>query len=99
MAKLLIAALFATGLSCAVAAAQGFGQDKPIAAPPEKKPAEPPAPKPADKGPTCRLLTTEAPRGGRLEVEGENFGKAPLVRIAYCITRAKIRTMNCRTPK
>lgn len=57
------------------------------AAPPEK-PAEP---KPK-AGPTCTLRTTEAPRGGRLEVEGTGFGKSPLVRIADRVTRIIERT-------
>ena len=57
------------------------------AAPPEK-PAEP-RPK---AGPTCTLRTTEAPRGGRLEVEGAGFGKSPLVRIADRVTRIIERT-------
>jgi hypothetical protein len=61
------------------------------AAPPEK-PAEPEKPKPA--GPTCSLRTTEAPRGGRLEVEGLGFGKSPLVRIADRVTRIIERTEN-----
>jgi hypothetical protein len=50
--------------------------------------AAPPAPKPADKpqkaappAVSCTLLTPEAPRGGRLEVEGQNFGRAPVIRI------------------
>jgi hypothetical protein len=49
--------------------------------------AAPPAPKPADKAKpaapsvSCTLLTPEAPRGGRLEVEGQNFGRAPVIRI------------------
>ena len=30
----------------------------------------------------CSLLTSEAPRGGRLELSGKNFGRAPVVRIA-----------------
>jgi len=57
------------------------------AAPPEK----PAAPKPK-AGPTCTLRTTEAPRGGRLEVEGTGFGKSPLVRIADRVTRIIERT-------
>jgi hypothetical protein len=61
-----------------------------VSAPTEK----PPAPKPLPKAPamTCTLLTTEAPRGGRLEVEGTGFGKAPLVRIAGRVTRMIERT-------
>jgi hypothetical protein len=61
-----------------------------IAAPPVKKA---PAPnKPAAPAITCTLLTTEAPRGGRLEVEGAGFGQAPLVRIAGRVTRMIERT-------
>jgi hypothetical protein len=56
---------------------------------PTEKPAE--APK-AKAGPTCTLRTTEAPRGGRLEVEGTGFGKSPLVRIADRVTRIIERT-------
>ena len=41
---------------------------------------------------TCTLLTTEAPRGGRLEVQGSGFGKAPLVRIGGRVTRMIERT-------
>jgi hypothetical protein len=57
-----------------------------IAAPPEKKPEQEPR-TPSASTPTCRLLTPDVPRGGRLEVEGEHFGKAPLVRIAGRVTR------------
>lgn len=59
------------------------------AAPTEKPPAEAAKPKP---GPSCTLRTTEAPRGGRLEVEGKGFGKSPLVRIADRVTRIIERT-------
>jgi hypothetical protein len=63
-----------------------------IGAPPEQ-----PGPKAAPKAPagpalTCTLLTSEAPRGGLLEVEGAGFGKAPLVRIAGRVTRMIERT-------
>ena len=58
------------------------------AAPPEKAPA---APRPK-AGPTCSLLTEEAPRGGRLEVQGSDWGKSPLVRIADRVTRIIERT-------
>jgi hypothetical protein len=69
-------------LTCLAAAGRGH------AAPPEKS-AEPAKPK---AGPTCTLRTTEAPRGGRLEVEGTGFGKSPLVRIADRVTRIIERT-------
>jgi len=36
---------------------------------------------------TCTLLTKEAPRGGRLEVEGEKLGKSPVVKIGGKVTR------------
>jgi hypothetical protein len=51
-----------------------------VAAPPAPKPAEKPQ-KAAAPSVSCTLLTTEAPRGGRLEVEGQNFGRAPVIRI------------------
>lgn len=55
-----------------------------IAEPP-KAPVAPPPPAPAPLH--CKLLTLEAPRGGRLEVEGEQFGKTPVVRIGGRIAR------------
>lgn len=61
-----------------------------VSAPTEKPRAGSQAPKPPTM--TCKLLTTEAPRGGRLEVEGTGFGKAPLVRIAGRVTRMIERT-------
>lgn len=61
-----------------------------ISAPAEKKAL--PKPKPSAPAITCTLLTTEAPRGGRLEVEGAGFGQAPLVRIAGRVTRMIERT-------
>jgi hypothetical protein len=59
--------------------------------------AEPPAKpkaKAAPKGPVirCTLLTVEAPRGGRLEVQGQGFGRAPLVHIDGKVTRMIDRT-------
>ena len=63
----------------------------PIAAPPEK-PAPDAEKKPAAPALTCTLVSSEGPRGGRLEVEGEGFGKAPLVRIAGKVTRMIERT-------
>lgn len=65
----------------------------PISAPPEK-PAPDAEKKPAPPALTCKLITTEGPRGGRLEVEGDGFGKAPLVRIAGRVTRLIERTGN-----
>lgn len=49
----------------------------PVEAP---KGAPKPAPEPA--GPSCKLAEPEVPRGGRLDVTGERFGQAPVVRIA-----------------
>src|SRR5262245_64327037 len=62
-----------------------------VAAPPEKK-APDAQKKPAAPSATCTLLTPEGPRGGRLEVEGQGFGKAPLVQIAGRVTRMIERT-------
>jgi hypothetical protein len=50
-----------------------------VAAPPAPKPDKPQKAAPVTV--SCSLLTTEAPRGGRLEVEGKNFGRAPVVHI------------------
>src|SRR5690349_2558824 len=76
------------------AALAGDGKTPPPA--PLEKPKPPADAKPkapaAAPGPTCKLVTTEAPRGGRLEVEGAGFGKAPLVRIAGRVTRMIERT-------
>jgi hypothetical protein len=58
-----------------------------LAAPTKHKASAPSAP-----ALRCTLLTTEAPRGGRLEVEGQAFGQAPLVRIAGKVTRMIERT-------
>jgi hypothetical protein len=61
--------------------------------PAEKAPKTADKPKaPAAPALTCTLLTAEAPRGGRLEVEGAGFGKAPLVRIGGRVTRMIERT-------
>jgi len=51
----------------------------------EKKPAAAPD-KPKEQAVTCTLLTKEAPRGGRLEVEGK-LGKSPVVKIGGVVTR------------
>jgi hypothetical protein len=52
-----------------------------IAAPPAPKPADKPR-KPTATVPVYALRTPEAPRGGRLELEGQHFGQTPVVRIA-----------------
>lgn len=52
---------------------------------PDNKPKPPEPPK--SPAITCTLRTTEAPRGGRIEVEGSGFGDVPLVRIAGAIAR------------
>src|SRR5262245_57247407 len=51
----------------------------------EKKPAAEPE-KPKEQAVTCTLITKEAPRGGRLEVEGK-LGKSPVVKIGGVVTR------------
>jgi hypothetical protein len=92
---LLLSALAAGSAWSAHAGAQapsGDGKDKEDLAPPPKKPDAPAAKPPAKAPPSCELMTTEAPRGGRLEVEGQGFGKAPLVRIASRVTRMIERT-------
>jgi len=93
MARLLTALLlmsWSAGHAFETHAQELVSRGKSIAAPPEQKPdAEK---KPAAPGAKCTLLTTEGPRGGRLEVEGQGFGKAPLVRIAGKVTRMIERT-------
>jgi hypothetical protein len=58
----------------------------PRAAPPAAGPLPVAAPRPqpaaAPAGPTCSLAEAEQPRGGRLDVLGNGFGQAPVVRIA-----------------
>src|SRR4051812_41234163 len=51
-----------------------------VVAVPPKPPEQgtPPAAPPPTVAP-CKLVTPEAPRGGRLEVEGGEFGKTPVV--------------------
>lgn len=44
--------------------------------------AEDKKPKPKAAELKCSLVEAEIPRGGRLDVAGENLGQAPLVRIA-----------------
>jgi hypothetical protein len=43
--------------------------------------------KPAAEAASCTLLTKEAPRGGRLEVQGTKLGKSPVVKIGGSVTR------------
>ncbi|MDH5671383.1 MAG: hypothetical protein OEZ06_04490 [Myxococcales bacterium] len=51
-------------------------------------PAQPPKTKaPAEKALGCSLVTPEVPRGGRLEVRGENPGRSPLVRLSGKVLR------------
>jgi hypothetical protein len=93
MAKLRISGLLVlVGLSVGQIRSVAHGApDSPavVAAPPAKPKASP-----APKAPaiSCTLLTVEAPRGGRLEVEGHGFGRAPLVRIGGKVTRMIERT-------
>lgn len=50
--------------------------------PPAPAPAAPaPQPEAAQVDPVCKLREAEQPRGGRLDVMGERFGSAPVVRI------------------
>jgi hypothetical protein len=90
---LLLLSLLGAGPACgAHANAQGLGGDGKETTPPPNKPSTPGTATPGKPAPSCALLTTEGPRGGRLEVEGQGFGKAPLVRIASRVTRMIERT-------
>jgi hypothetical protein len=66
--------------------APGQAPDKAPTAP-EHAPEKQPEPKV-----TCTLVDAEVPRGGRLDVSGKGFGKAPVVRIAGKAVRMIERT-------
>ena len=53
----------------------------------KEKPKPPPEEDDQESAVTCTLLTKEAPRGGRLEVQGAKLGKSPVVKIGGAITR------------
>lgn len=38
-------------------------------------------------GPSCKLVNEESPRGGRLDISGEGFGQAPVVRVGDKVAR------------
>lgn len=63
------------------------GEGEAPAPKPAPKPDEPPATPKKKAGPSCRLPSEEGPRGGRLIVEGDGFGRTPVVRIGDRITR------------
>jgi hypothetical protein len=59
---------------------------------PAPAPAAPvPQPEAAQVDPVCKLGEAEQPRGGRLDVLGDRFGSAPVVRIAGKPARILIR--------
>ncbi|MGD8860363.1 MAG: hypothetical protein PVI30_10145 [Myxococcales bacterium] len=64
---------------------------KPKPPPPKIPPGKVPAPdEPGAKDPKalrCELKTKRAPRGGRIEVVGDNLGKTPLVKIGGRVAR------------
>lgn len=60
--------------------------------PPVAAPAAPaPQPEAAQVDPVCKLGEAEQPRGGRLDVLGDRFGSAPVVRIEGKPTRILLR--------
>lgn len=66
------------------------------AAPADAKPAPAPAapapqPEAAQVDPVCKLGEAEQPRGGKLDVLGDRFGSAPVVRIAGKPARILLR--------
>jgi hypothetical protein len=71
--------LFASSASNDIAPALRGGAIS-IAAPPAQKPGT--KTKPSAQSVICSVRTPEAPRGGRLELEGQHFGQTPVVRIA-----------------
>ena len=93
---LLISLLFALGASDALTPGQpelGLADaQRAIAAPPkDKAPAKDKAPTDEKQkkkdGFSCTLTGSEAPRGGRIEVKGEGFGRSPIVRIGGKVAR------------
>jgi hypothetical protein len=60
-------------------------------APAAPAPVPAPAPEAAEVDPVCKLGEAEQPRGGRLDVLGDRFGSAPVVRIAGKPARILIR--------
>jgi hypothetical protein len=63
-------------------------------APPSAAAAQPVAPLPAappPEPPFCKLNEPEQPRGGRIDVLGDRFGSAPVVRIAGKPARILLR--------
>lgn len=68
----------ATAVSAPVAPAPAQLAQAPL----RLKPADAPQPSAAATDPACSLLEPEQPRGGRLDVVGNRFGTAPVVRIA-----------------
>ena len=82
-ARALASAALLLGLSCVGLSVSAQAEtDKPAA---DKPVADKPAPKKPEL--TCRLDEAEVPRGGRLDVSGEGFGQAPVLRIGKRIPR------------
>jgi hypothetical protein len=100
MPSLTLPSLLSLVLLHAVAAKSGPAvwvatQSSALTAPPADAPPKQPVPAPvppAAAAVPCKLLTPEAPRGGRLEVEGDGFGKTPVVRIDGRVARTLERT-------
>lgn len=46
---------------------------------------------PPEPGPSCTLLTAEAPRGGRIELSVQHVGRTPLVLIEGQVSRLLLR--------
>lgn len=84
--SLALAIVATGGLVLAAQSSALAAPDKPAPTPPKKAPEKPPE-KPPAPALACKLLTKEAPRGGRVEVQGHGFGRTPLVRIADRVVR------------
>jgi hypothetical protein len=92
MTQLFTSLMLLTGLSAAagpIVVPRSGAPTEQLAAPPKKSKA---GPTPQTPALSCTLLTLEAPRGGRLEVQGQGFGPVPLVRIGGKVTRMIERT-------
>jgi hypothetical protein len=83
MKKIFLSTTAAIALLSSIAFAEPPAPPKPV-----EKPKAPEAAKEPEKPAiTCELLTKEAPRGGRLEVQGDKLGKSPVVKIGGVVTR------------
>lgn len=89
-ARLLAAGMLLWASVPLVVSADG-APEKPTPADPKPGQPKPGQPSPEEPQPSCRLITEEAPRGGRVEVEAARVGRTPLLLIGGRVTRILLR--------